>query len=101
MAKQATLIVPNLDEDDRNRCRYDFHGFDHDAHVEAYNQIYSIIDQEIETENIIDVTPLSGVSEYFYDHVHPTEIGSMEIAKIVAKSLESQMAFFEEKMQIK
>lgn len=97
VAKQATLIVPNLNEDDRNRCRYNFHGFDHDAHVDAYDQIYSIIDQEIATENIIDLSPVSGVSEYFYDHVHPTEIGSNEIAKIVAKALEPQIAILEQK----
>ena len=94
VAKQSTLIVPNLNEDDRNRCSYSYHGFDHNAHLDAYDQLYNIIDQEFDAENIIDVTPISGVSEYFYDHVHPTEIGSQEIAKIVAKSLESQIAIF-------
>lgn len=96
VAKQATLIVPNLAEDDRNRCRYNYHGFNHDAHIDAFNQIYRIIDEEIEGEDIIDVTQLSGVSEYFYDHIHPTELGSKEIARIVAKSLQSQVVIFEE-----
>jgi hypothetical protein len=97
VAKQATLIVPNLSNDDRKRCRYNFHGFDHDAHVDAFNQIYRIIDEEIDTEYIIDVTPLSGFSDYFYDHIHPTELGAMEIAKIVAKSLQSQVVTLEGK----
>lgn len=94
--KQPTLIVPNLKVDDRNRCRYDYHGFNHDAHVDAFNQIYSIIDEEIDKEYIIDATLLSGVSEYFYDHIHLTDLGSREMAKIVAKSLQSQLVTIEE-----
>ena len=95
--KQATLIVDNLNKKDRNNCRYEYHGFDHDAHVDAFNQIYRIIDEEIEAEDIIDITQLSGSPEYFYDHVHPTELGSKEIAKLVAKSLLSYLVGFKEK----
>ena len=91
VVKQATLIVDNLNEKDRNNCHYGYHGFGHDAHVDAFNQIYRIIDEEIETEDIIDVTQLSGSPEYFYDHVHPTELGSEEIAKLVAKSLQTYL----------
>ena len=96
VAKQATLIVPNLAEDDRNRCRYEYHGFDHDAHLDAFNQIYRVIDEEIDARYIIDVTQLSGISDYFYDHIHPTELGSNEIAKIVAKSLQPHLATLEQ-----
>jgi len=95
VVKQATLIVDNLNEKDRNRCHYDYHGFDHDAHVDAFNQIYRIIDEEIKTEDIIDATQLSGSPDYFYDHVHPTELGSKEIAKVVAKSLQSYLVTLE------
>jgi hypothetical protein len=97
VVKQATLIVDNLNEKDRNRCHCEYHGFDHDAHVDAFNQIYRIIDEEIEPEDIIDGTKLSGFPEYFYDHVHPTELGSKEIAKLVAKSLLSYLVELEGK----
>jgi hypothetical protein len=97
VVKQATLIVPDLAEKDRERCHYDYHGFDHNAHVDAFNQIYRIIDEEIDSENIIDATRLSGTSDYFYDHIHLTELGSKEIAKIVAKSLQSYLVALEEK----
>jgi lysophospholipase L1-like esterase len=91
VAKQATLIVPDSPKTDRIRNRYNLHGFDHDAHVDAFNQIYRIIDEEIEVEDIIDVTQLSGVSEYFYDHIHPTELGAAEIAAVVARPLQSYL----------
>ena len=91
VAKQATLIVPNLPEKDRKRCRYSNHGLTHDAYVDAFNQIYRIIDDEIEAKDRIDVTQLSGVSEYFYDHIHPTKLGSKEIAKIVARSIHAKI----------
>lgn len=85
--KQATLITPTTSDEDKARSRYDYHGFDHDAHVDAYKNIYSIIDQEIAADHIIDATPVSGVSEYFHDHVHPTEQGAEKIADIVANQL--------------
>jgi lysophospholipase L1-like esterase len=86
IAKQATLIVP-----DRRRCalacRYEFHGFDHNAHVEAFQSIYDIIDEEFPPESVVDVTPISGQPEYFYDHIHPTPKGTTEIARIMASHL--------------
>jgi lysophospholipase L1-like esterase len=97
VVKQATLIVPNLAEEDRNRCRYDYHGFDHDAHVDAFNQIYRIIDEEIDTRYVIDATQVSGIPEYFYDHVHPTKRGSNAIAKIVAQSLQSELVALDDR----
>ena len=87
VAKQATLIVPNITEEDKARCRYDWHGFSHEAHLDAFKQIYHIIDDEIAADYIIDTSQLSGVSEYFYDHIHPTELGSQKIAETVAKAL--------------
>jgi len=75
VAKQATLIVPGLSSEQRRRCRYDFHGFDHDAHVVAFNSIYNVIDEIIPKSDIIDITPLSGQPECFYDHIHPTPKG--------------------------
>ncbi|MCI0393391.1 MAG: hypothetical protein L0332_15165 [Chloroflexi bacterium] len=87
VAKQATLIAPGLPPEQQARARYDFHGFDHDAHLDAYQAIYQVIDEEIPPERIIDVTPLSGQPEYFHDHVHPTMEGATRIAEIVAGAL--------------
>jgi len=55
--------------------------------LDAFKQIYQIIDEEIAAEYVIDTSQLSGISEYFYDHIHPTELGSQKIAEIVAKAL--------------
>lgn len=87
VVKQATLIVPDLPEEDRQRCRYHLHGFDHDAHVDAFDQIYTIIEQEIADNSIIDATNLSGISEYFSDHVHLTELGASKLAEFMAGEL--------------
>jgi lysophospholipase L1-like esterase len=87
VAKQATLVVPGLTEDQRSRCRYEFHGFDHDAHVEAFAEIYRIIDEEMPEDSIIDLTRLSGRPDLFFDHIHPTPLGCGEIASVVARSL--------------
>jgi hypothetical protein len=95
--KQPTLIVdgrsdcPHLSEQEERRCWYEFHGFDHAAHVDAFRQIYQVIDEEIETEHIIDATDMSGQPEYFYDHVHPTVTGSTELATVVSQALVSAL----------
>jgi len=100
VAKQATLIVPDLPDDERKRCRYDYHGFDHDAHVRAFLEIYRIIDEEILGNSIIDVTPLSGRPECFFDHIHPTPDGCLEIAKIVSDSLVTYIRELENGQQV-
>ena len=87
VGKQATLIVRDLPESERRRCRYDLHGFDHAAHVEAFQAIYRVIDEEIPPDYIIDVTSLSGVPENFYDHIHPTPLGAERTAVIMANAL--------------
>jgi hypothetical protein len=98
VGKQATLIVAGLPESERRRCRYDFHGFDHDAHVDAFHQIYRIIDQEIPRDHIIDVTPLSGVPENFHDHIHPTDLGAARTAAIMADALAPAVAAIEARL---
>lgn len=95
VGKQATLIVPNLPESERKRCRYDLHGMNHDAHVSAFRAIYRVIDDEIPRDRIVDVTPLSGVPEDFYDHVHPTPLGAARIARIMADAIEPLVAAIE------
>jgi len=87
VAKQATLVVDGLSPEEQARCRYEHHGFNHQAHVQAFNEIYRVIDEEIESDHIINTNVISGRPEYFYDHVHPTELGATEIATIVADAL--------------
>ena len=87
VGKQATLIVHDLPENEQRRCRYDLHGLDHAAHVEAFQAIYRVIDQEILPDHVIDVTSLSGVPENFYDHIHPTPLGAERTAVIMANVL--------------
>ena len=89
VVKQATLIVPGLSPEERERCRYDFHGFDHDAHVRAFSEIYEVIDEEISENSVIDLTSISGRPEFFFDHVHPNRLGCREIASVVSNSLVS------------
>lgn len=86
VCKQATLIVSGL-ASEQQRCRYNYHGFDHEAHIDAFNNIYRIIEEEIDADSIIDVTPISGTPEYFNDHIHPTKQGSSKIAEIVSKKI--------------
>ncbi len=88
VGKQATLIVPGLSEADRKRCRYELHEMSHDAHLRAFQAVYRVIDEEVPRDHIIDATPLSGVSENFYDHVHPTPLGAERTATLMADALE-------------
>ena len=90
--KQPTLIVPGLSPELQRRCRYEFHGFDHDAHVAAYAALHAVIDEEISPEAIIDLTAISGNPDYFYDHVHPNPTGTRVIAKLVAAALSKHLA---------
>ncbi len=87
VCKEATLAVGGLSPAEQKRCRYDYHGFGHEAHVAAFKDIYAVIDREIDPGSVIDVTPVSGVPGYFMDHVHPTVQGSGKIAEIVSKKI--------------
>jgi lysophospholipase L1-like esterase len=87
VAKQATLIVADNPGVCILSCRYEFHGFGHEEHVDAYNRIYAVIDEEIDASHVIDVTGISGNPEMFVDHVHPTEAGARKIAAIVADAI--------------
>jgi hypothetical protein len=90
VAKQPTLIVPDLPDALRERCMYGHHGFDHDAHVAAFSHLYQIIDEVVVPERVIDLTPLSGRGDLFTDHVHPSVAGVEAIAEIVADALLSR-----------
>ena len=88
VAKQATLIVPDLAPELRERCGYRLHGFDHDAHVAAYDAIYRAIDDRVPADRIVDCTPVSGDPDALVDHVHLSAAGAERIAAIMADHLE-------------
>ncbi len=90
VCKQATLIHAQTSEADKKRCRYEFHGFNHQAHLRAFEGLYRVIEQQANNKSIIDFTSLSGKSDCFYDHIHPSELGSEKLADIVKDSLLSQ-----------
>ena len=93
VARQATLIVEDLPLEQQKRARYDLHGFDHDAHVDGYAQLYRIAEEEVPADHIIRTDTLSGIPELFVDHVHPTTEGARRIAEVVAQSLAQSPAF--------
>ena len=86
-AKQATLIVANLPERLRARCRYQLHGFDHDAHVRAYAAVHAAVDRAFPPDRVIDCAPLSGHGPNFVDHVHLSEAGGDAVAARVVDHL--------------
>lgn len=73
-------------------CRYDYHGFNHAAHLRAYQGIYSVIDAEIDAADVLDATALTGNGENFSDHVHLTPVGTTRLAKQVAEALAARLA---------
>ena len=91
VAKQATLVVPGLPQEQRARCRYELHGFDHDAHLRAFADVYRVIDEEIPADHIIDLTSVSGRPDCFHDHIHPTKEGASRLAELVAAKLSTHL----------
>jgi len=87
VTKQSTLIVPDLPAELRERCQYSHHGFDHDAHVQAFEHLYRVVEEVFPAEQVIDLTPLSGRGDLFVDHVHPNPLGAEAIAEIVGDAL--------------
>ena len=91
VAKQATLIAPDLTSELRQLCRTDYHGFNFDAHLDAFEQIYRVIEEEIPPDRVIDTRELSGRPEYFVDHIHPTVEGAARLADLMANALEPRI----------
>jgi lysophospholipase L1-like esterase len=87
VAKQATLMVAGGSPEHRERCRVTPHPYSYDTHVDAFRGLYRVTEQEIPAESIIDVTPISGRLDSFYDQIHPTPKGTTEIAEIMSDFL--------------
>jgi len=89
--KQATLVSAALPPELRKYCHYELHGFDHEAHVRAFGEVYRAIDEEVPPEHVIDATPLNGNKAYFLDHIHLTRDGADAVAAIVADHLAARV----------
>ncbi len=87
VVKQATLIAPGLSAELQGLCRYELHGFDHEAHLRAFDALYSVIDEEVPAAQIIDATPLSGNKNHFGDHIHLSAGGARALADLVARDV--------------
>lgn len=87
VVKQATLITDDLPTTLRKKAGIHVHDLSYDAHLRAFEDIYRVIDEEFETEQIIDATPLSGNPDLFIDHIHANEKGQTAIAKLIADAL--------------
>ncbi len=92
VCKQATLIVPGLPEAARATCGYSLHGFDHDAHVRAFDAVYGAIDDVMPAGRVIDLRPLSGSTVNLVDHIHLSAEGARNVAAIVAEHLRQRLA---------
>jgi hypothetical protein len=82
--KQPILPTSNQPPDKEH---FSGHGFSHQTLIQVIENEYYVIDTIFKPSQIIDLTSLSGNKEYFYDNVHPTELGTTLIAQIIADSL--------------
>jgi lysophospholipase L1-like esterase len=87
---EATLVTPTLPAAERRRVVYSYVGLEHDSLV-ALNDAMVRVARECATSKdalFIDPRPeVSGVSEYFLDHVHLSDAGSAALSKVVAEAL--------------
>ncbi|MBL4847116.1 MAG: SGNH/GDSL hydrolase family protein [Planctomycetes bacterium] len=84
VCKQATLVALDMSPKDLARSNLEYHGFDLDAHVKAFDALNRVLDEEFPKNRVIDARALSGVSENFHDHIHPTPLGATRVAEIVS-----------------
>lgn len=85
VCKQATLMVPDLPQADRERCEH--FSFPYEAHLRAYDAYWGMIDQEVPAGRVVDVRSINGRADLFNDHVHPNPTGAQEVARLVADAL--------------
>lgn len=82
VCKQATLVAPNLSKELLEYCH-----FDYQAHLKAFKEINQVIDEEFDSDKVIDCTSMNGIPKYFCDHIHPHKKGCFKIADIVSGKL--------------
>ena len=85
VCKQATLL---------NKSEKSVHyGYDQQNRLGWYSDVYSILENDFQENQLIDFSVLNGEKEYFADHVHPTPLGSKKFSEIVFAQLKTDSLF--------
>lgn len=87
---QPTLLSNENSEADKNRMDLSYVGLTHSGTLAAYNDIVMVQKtlSADSTVHLIDMRgAMSGVSKYFYDHVHLVEAGSKYAAQFLADEI--------------
>lgn len=89
--EEATIVTPGLSPEWQARCQFSWHGFDYPAHVRAYEAVNRTLREVLGEERTISMQEVSGRTELFHDHVHPTSEGARRIAEVVARRLSAHL----------
>jgi lysophospholipase L1-like esterase len=87
---QARLVSPKNSTAEKSKIGYDYPKMDHQTLVQAFEKTDEIIKSVAKTKRVrlIDASAeMTGVNEYFTDHVHLSKTGSGELARIVSDYL--------------
>lgn len=95
LVTQARLVTHNNSEKEKSRIGYHFVRMKHEVLLEAFQRADDIILDVAKSKQVavIDAAKqMSGKSEYFGDHVHLSDPGSRELAKIISEYLFPRLA---------
>ena len=87
---QARLVVPDNTEAQRARIQYDYVRLDHQGLVNAYERTDEVMRDVAARKEVavIDASrDLTGKDEMLQDHVHLTDQGAEELARVVSRGL--------------
>src|SRR5262249_22772552 len=90
LVTEAHLATRKSTDEEKKHISYEMVLLTHEALCDAYEAAERILREVSEEKHVplIDASAsLSGKDEFFYDHVHLTERGSMALADVVAASM--------------
>ena len=90
LINQATLVDSENNEEAISGISYDLTMLSHRGMVNAYSDVYKIQQEVAAEKDVLYIDPaktMNGQLDYFRDHVHLNDQGSLEIARIVAAEL--------------
>lgn len=90
LVTQARLVDKNNTSEEKSRIGYKWQKMNHMNLVKAFEITDEIIKEVSLSKKIHMIDPsskLSGKSEFFKDHVHTTDEGSYQLAKIISEDL--------------
>ena len=94
LVTQARLVAPDNTPEQRRRIGYEWVSLTHEALCEAYAETDRAL-LEIGERKGVDVidasSAMTGVDEWFRDHVHLSTVGSQRLARLVADELERRL----------